>query len=957
MAKSLNAGENAAIEHANPVSPAASRNAARCAGHQPAGGGEKQPPPAPKMSQYHGLSDRLLDITNAHASIGIISSRLGFYLEGLEEWRRDLMCDKATLRTVADLGYGVLDAMVETAAYTLDKNTEDDTLIAVSALTSINKQEVIAAGIEAILSASFSRGVHLAHHASLRELPGGVLAYWLPASFLSRVLTLPRMQSSSVEVFSGLQTDDDFRFLRAWWECPYIEMYNVWFPFAKGGEYQPYSDDLHLVVNWAQQGAELKAFVSYLYVNWSRHIKNTEQYFKPGLTYTERTTSDISVRAFPSRAIFSVSGPVLQSKSIQDLYTVWALTTSRIGRIFIEMAVGSGDSSRSGTAARHYRTGVLKELFWPQLSPVQNSTIRTSLETLFDVNLSKSRTNETHLLFSLDNFAQVETYDSYVRDQWAGELQRFVDASTASYEVDKVLASAFGILEEEIEPLAGIHPASNKEDVSEAKIGVLRRLAILSDDELVAEAAKEGIHARTATKKSYFYSRRLELIAAITKLPPLRLTTALESLGVPSAPPTGIDLQAIIASAVGMIYGRWDIRYATGKRQLAPVLGPFSSLPICPPSMLQNSAGLPASADELPEDYPLRITWSGILVDDLGHPEDIEGRVQESMRVIWRDRSETIEQEACILLGVPTLREYLVGVNNFFADHLSRQSKSRRVAPLYWPLSTASGSYTIWLYYQRLTDQTLYRCVNDFIDPRRKEVAEQLNALRRKTGRGRDDEQALERLATLDQELTDFRAELLRVAAMWKPNLNDGVQITAAPLYRLFNHRPWRKRLQETWEKLVAGEYDWAHLAYSIWPDRVREKCRSDKSLAIAHNLEQLYVEPSGSKSKGRRTKGKPAQDADTPGWNGAWRCRLSTSFNSRFSCRGCTKAACWWSMTRTNAIVSSAWNWRTPAAPWWMPARAASKAAPPPWPRCRRWDKAKVRSRNCWSTCLSSRP
>ena len=60
MAKSLNAGENAAIEHANPVSPAASRNAARCAGHQPAGGGEKQPPPAPKMSQYHGLSDRLL---------------------------------------------------------------------------------------------------------------------------------------------------------------------------------------------------------------------------------------------------------------------------------------------------------------------------------------------------------------------------------------------------------------------------------------------------------------------------------------------------------------------------------------------------------------------------------------------------------------------------------------------------------------------------------------------------------------------------------------------------------------------------------------------------------------------------------------------------------------------------------------------------------------------------------
>ena len=121
----------------------------------------------------------------------------------------------------------------------------------------------------------------------------------------------------------------------------------------------------------------------------------------------------------------------------------------------------------------------------------------------------------------------------------------------------------------------------------------------------------------------------------------------------------------------------------------------------------------------------------------------------------------------------------------------------------------------------------------------------------------------MERLANLHQELADLRAELLRVAAFWKPNLNDGVQITAAPLYRLFNHRAWRKRLQETWEKLEAGEYDWAHLAYSIWPERVRAKCRTDKSLAIAHDLEYLYVEPPApAKSKGKRGKDNPAADA-----------------------------------------------------------------------------------------------
>jgi hypothetical protein len=35
----------------------------------------------------------------------------------------------------------------------------------------------------------------------------------------------------------------------------------------------------------------------------------------------------------------------------------------------------------------------------------------------------------------------------------------------------------------------------------------------------------------------------------------------------------------------------------------------------------------------------------------------------------------------------------------------------------------------------------------------------------------------------------------------------------------------------------------------------VREKCRSDKSLAIAHDLEVLYVEPPAGASKGRRKK------------------------------------------------------------------------------------------------------
>jgi len=306
----------------------------------------------------------------------------------------------------------------------------------------------------------------------------------------------------------------------------------------------------------------------------------------------------------------------------------------------------------------------------------------------------------------------------------------------------------------------------------------------------------------------------------------------------------------------GVLFGRWDGNRVVNRPDFEDGMRFFGPIPVCSPGMLQNSHGLPASQMEMSKDYPFRISWKGIFTDDEGNTEDILRRTQEAFHIFWKDRTETIEQEACQILGIRSLREYFRKPTLFFADHLKRYSKSRRAAPIYWPLSTPSGSYTIWLYYHRVNDQTIYTCVNDYVDPKLKQVTDEAARLRLKKSRSSADEKELERLTDFERELKDFREELLRVAKFWEPNLNDGVEITAAPLWKLFQHKPWQKRLKETWQKLEAGEYDWAHLAYSIWPDRVREKCKTDKSLAIAHDLETLYVEPpAGSKKAKKKTK------------------------------------------------------------------------------------------------------
>lgn len=286
----------------------------------------------------------------------------------------------------------------------------------------------------------------------------------------------------------------------------------------------------------------------------------------------------------------------------------------------------------------------------------------------------------------------------------------------------------------------------------------------------------------------------------------------------------------LMSWAVGVACGRFDIRLATGERAAPPEPEPFDALPAKSPGMLPDG------------DTPFHAN-AGILVDDIGHPHDLPDLID---RVLDRVGLE----------GDGNTRTWLR--REFFPAHLRQYSKSRRKAPIYWPLSTASGGYTLWLYYPALTDQTLYDASELVGLKLERQVEPALRALRQKTGRSRDEEDKLEALQLLHDELRRLRDDLLALAPVWKPNHDDGVQITAAPLWRLFRHTPWQRLLKDTWEKLEAGDYDWAHLAMAYWPDRVREKCRTDRSLAIAHDLEPLYEPPpeTPAKAKGKAKGG-----------------------------------------------------------------------------------------------------
>jgi hypothetical protein len=116
---------------------------------------------------------------------------------------------------------------------------------------------------------------------------------------------------------------------------------------------------------------------------------------------------------------------------------------------------------------------------------------------------------------------------------------------------------------------------------------------------------------------------------------------------------------------------------------------------------------------------------------------------------------------------------------------------------------------------------------------------------------------------SLVAELRALLDEVTRVAPLWNPNLDDGVIINFAPLWRLVPHyKPWQKELKATWDALCAGEYDWAHLAMHLWPERVVPKCASDRSLAIAHGVEDVFwLEGQDGKWRPRPTPARPVEE------------------------------------------------------------------------------------------------
>ena len=152
-----------------------------------------------------------------------------------------------------------------------------------------------------------------------KKIPGSPIAYWVSEKVRAIFESSPSM-GSVADARQGLATADNNRFLRFWQEVAIQKVgfgmesrdqakssLKKWFPYNKGGEFRKWYGNQEYVVNWENDGLEIRENIDENGKQRSRP-QNTDYYFKPSVSWTLLSSSFFGVRYFPQGFIFDVNG-------------------------------------------------------------------------------------------------------------------------------------------------------------------------------------------------------------------------------------------------------------------------------------------------------------------------------------------------------------------------------------------------------------------------------------------------------------------------------------------------------------------------------------------------------------------------------------------------------------------------------------------------------------------------
>ena len=181
-----------------------------------------------------------------------------------------------------------------------------------------------------------------------RFLPGSIYSYWV-----SRKLIESFENAETVEDLAdgkvGLQTGGNDLFLRLWFEVQLSHISfsgptNVrWYPYNKGGSVRRWYGNNEYVLDWENDGKKVRN-------HDGSFPRNTEYYFRDGITWSDVKSGPISMRKMPSNCAFDTCAPCLFSKENEEL--LLGFFNSKVAQAYADFM----------TSPLHYTCGAILQI-------------------------------------------------------------------------------------------------------------------------------------------------------------------------------------------------------------------------------------------------------------------------------------------------------------------------------------------------------------------------------------------------------------------------------------------------------------------------------------------------------------------------------------------------------------------------------------------------------------------
>jgi len=630
--------------------------------------------------------------------------------------------------------------------------------------------------------------VYHLHQSRLRSLPGNPWVYWISESLRTIYRVYPKL-SEIAEPKQGLATGDNFRFLRFWWEVgknkKASEIYTddrfeattqKWFPCLKGGSEKRWYGNQEYVINWRNNGNELRAFNGSV-------IRNPTFYYREGITWSLISSGKPSFRWIQPGWIITHKGPGMFSPDSSDLLSVISVLNSKCANVLLKTI--------SPTIG--FEIGELANLPFPRSRVTNPERIIRLL----------------HSVFWIETLSE-KSIDFLVSLQWDYGLQKLVNILD-HIEVDEAAN------DQDVYDLYGIYGDERFSIEEEIEGGLID----FNDDIATSDAEGEEVPEALITLEEL----AIRWISYATGIALGRFKP-----GMPG------ELGSAVYLSEDFAIGSLPVPDET---EFDELVGPSERF-----DYTDDQGGRHVFSRGVEENLRTLADTDGIATLDEGHPEDLPAKVETALELMLGEAS------AAEVIAAATDENHDLSKN--LRKFLERDFFTRwhikwyRKRPVYWLLQSPKKLYGVYLFHERLTKDTLFVVQRQYVD-RKLNLTRQLRAEKRaqaekaESARERRElNKEAENLETLLLDLEEFARRLKAITDRgYTPHIDDGVILNMAPLHEVFP--AWSREPQKYWEGLERGEYEWAQLAMDYWPERVREKCRKDKSLAIAHGHEEWY--------------------------------------------------------------------------------------------------------------------